>query len=173
MFFVLKSLRKVYKLVISETAISSIALGFTLGVILGLTPLLAWHNLPLLVLVLMFRINLSAVLASMGFFKVAAIPLWGTFNELGASLLGEDSLNGLWTTCVNTPGLSLLQLNNSQVLGSLLVSLCLAPVVLVASVFVVRWARSVLTEQRQNHWLAKILARSRIFAKLTKWAADA
>ena len=62
---------------------------------------------------------------------------------------------------------------NPQVLGSLVVSLCLAPAVLIVSVFAVRWGRRVLTDERQDHWLAKMLARSRVFAKLTKWAAGA
>jgi uncharacterized protein (TIGR03546 family) len=171
-YVLLKSLRKVFKLVVSETAILSISAGFAVGMVLGLTPLLKVHTVLLLALVMIFRINLSAVFTSMGVFKLVGIPLWPTFHGLGASLLSDPARVDLWTTVTHTPGLNLLDLNNSQVLGSLLVSAGLFPVVLIVGTVAVKWGRRVFTEERQSHWLARMVTKSRIFGAMVKWAGD-
>ncbi|MGE0706926.1 MAG: TIGR03546 family protein [Planctomycetota bacterium] len=171
MLFLLKQLRALYKVLISETSPVSIASGFATGVILGLTPFLGLHTFLILCAVLMLRINLSAVFITMAVFKLLSIPLWEPFHGLGAALLSADSLRGLWTFCTNTGGLKLFKLNNSQMLGSLLVSLLLAPLVFGLGVVLVHRAREILTQDRQDHWLVKWVNTSRLLKLLAGWAS--
>lgn len=172
MLLLLKTVRKLYKLIVSEAAPISIALGLALGMVLGLTPLLCWHNLLVAVLILMLRVNISASLIGMGAFKVAGIPLWGAFHALGAQLLSKPDLEQVWIRVVHAPGLSLLGLNNSQVLGSLVVSACLFPVILIGGGLFVKRMRRVLTEEAQNHWLARLVTRSKFLGYLVRMAGD-
>jgi uncharacterized protein (TIGR03546 family) len=166
----LKQFRKLFKVMMSETAPISIGLGLGIGVYLGLTPLLSGHTILLIALLMVFRINMSAAFCSMAIFKLLGMPLWATFHTLGASLLDNPSLSGLFTTLVNTPGTSLLSLNNSQVLGSLVVSTGLLPFVIVGGMLLTKWVRKVFTEQREEHWLSRMLLKSKIFAHAVKWA---
>lgn len=170
MYTLLQQLRKLFKVMISETAPISIALGLGIGVYLGLTPLLAAHTALLVVLLMVFRINMSAAFCSMAIFKLLGMPLWPSFHTLGASLLDDPSLSGVFTVLVNTPGLALLSLNNTQILGSLVVSTGLLPFVIVAGVLLTKWVRRVFTEQRQDHWLAKAVLKSKLFGAAVKWA---
>jgi uncharacterized protein (TIGR03546 family) len=166
----LKQLRKLFKVMLSETAPISVALGLGIGVYLGLAPLLSGHTILLIALLMVFRINMSAAFCSMAIFKLLGLPLWGTFHTLGASLLDNPSLAGLFTTLVNAPGTSLLSLNNSQVLGSLVVSTALLPFVVGGGVVLTKWVRKVFTEQRAEHWLSRMLLKSKTFGHFVKWA---
>ena len=165
--FLLKMLRSFYKLLISETAPLSIAAGFAAGVLLGFTPLLSPHNLLLAMVIMLLRVNLSAALFSMALFKLVGIPLWGAFHELGWDLLNRPGLEAVWRS---VPGFDLLRLNNTQVLGSLAVSLLVAPVVLLLGLALVRRARALLTENRANHWFVRFVNRSRVLSYLAQWA---
>lgn len=165
--FLLKMLRSLYRLLISETAPLSIASGFAAGVILGFTPLLSPHNFLIAMVILLVRVNLSAALFSMATFKLIGVPLWGAFHELGYDLLTRPGLESTWTAI---PGLTTLRLNNSQILGSLVVSLLVAPVVLLAGLGLVHRARAVLNEKRANHWFVRFVNRSRVLSYLAKWA---
>lgn len=166
----LRYLRSLYRLIISETAPLSIAAGLAAGCVLGLTPLSAPHNLLIAMAILLLRVNLGAALFSMGVFKLLGALLWGAFHELGLSLLTNPGLEGLWRGLVYTPGPSYLRLNNTQILGSLTVALLLAPLVLLGGLGFVRHARAVLTEKRANHWLVRWTSSSRILAYLARWA---
>lgn len=168
--FLLKTLRSLYKLIISETAPLSIASGFACGMVLGLTPFLAPHNILIVMAVLLLRVNLSATLFGWGIFKLVSILLWGAFHELGLSILTDPAREGLAQTLSYGPGLSLLRLNNTQILGSLLVALLLFPIVLIAGLGLVRRARAILNEKRANHWLVRWTSSSRILAYLARWA---
>ena len=91
MYTLLKQLRKLFKIMVSETAPLSIALGFGIGLYLGLTPLLSAHTILLVALLMVFRINMSAAFCAMAIFKLIGMPLWPTFHRLGVSLLEDPS----------------------------------------------------------------------------------
>ncbi|MCA9481390.1 MAG: DUF2062 domain-containing protein, partial [Nitrospira sp.] len=58
----IKLLAKLLRVLNSETEPGQISLGFGLAMIAGLTPLLSLHNLLVLLLVCVLRVNLSAFL---------------------------------------------------------------------------------------------------------------
>jgi len=169
MYLLLRQLRKLYKVIVSETKPSQIAAGFCFGVLLGLTPLLSLHNLLLVAFLLLLRVNISACFLSMGVFKLLSVPLSGAANALGASLLTAKSLHGLWRWVAWNLGA--FELNNTQVLGSLLISLVLCVPVFFGSMAFVKRAREILTEGRKDHWLVKLVSESRALTYLIRLAA--
>jgi uncharacterized protein (TIGR03546 family) len=106
-----------------------LSLAFFYGALLGLTPTLAvLHCLIILLSFVFLRVPLiltalTAVIA----FGLGLLVLDPLLDKIGQSLLTMASLQGLWTQIYNAPLLPLLKLNNSLVLGALVVSLALLP----------------------------------------------
>jgi uncharacterized protein (TIGR03546 family) len=102
-----------------------IATAMALGMVLGLTPLFSLHNLLIVLLVFILRINLGGLLLSFGLFSGFAYILDPLFHQWGQSVLTAASLNGLWTELYNNAFWRLTSFNNTIVMGSLLFSLIL------------------------------------------------
>jgi uncharacterized protein (TIGR03546 family) len=109
----------------SETEPGQISLGFCFAMVAGLTPLISLHNLVVLLLVLVLRVNVSAFLLGLAFFSVLAYLLDPLFHRIGLAVLTARPLEGLWTALYNSMLWRLERFNNSIVMGSLLVSLLL------------------------------------------------
>lgn len=125
----LKLLSKFIKVLRSEASPNQIAWGFALGAVPGLTPPGSLHNLFVLILIILLRINLAAAILSFALFSVFAWIFDPFFDSLGFTLLVRISaLQGLWTDLYNAPVAPLFRFNNTVVMGSLLVSLLLVPV---------------------------------------------
>lgn len=126
-------LAKLLKALHSDVGPWSLAFGIALGMIVGLTPLIKLHNVILLFVVLLFRVNLSTFLLSWGLFSVIAYMLDPLMNIVGESLLTNQSLLSMWTALYSTGVGRLSQFYHTLTLGSLIVSLILFPMVLFAS----------------------------------------
>jgi uncharacterized protein (TIGR03546 family) len=121
-------IRAAYKLlqvISSETEPGQISLGFAFALIAGFTPLLSPHNLLVLFLILVLRVNLSAFFLGLAFFSGVAYLLDPVFHRVGLAALTAGPLDGLWTTLYNSTPWRLERFNNSIVMGSLLVSVVL------------------------------------------------
>ncbi len=121
-------IRTVYKLVriiSSETEPGQISLGFAFALIAGFTPLVSLHNLLVLFLILVLRVNLSAFFFGLAFFSGVAYLLDPLFHRIGLAILTAGSLEGLWTALYNSTLWRLERFNNSIVMGSLIVSVLL------------------------------------------------
>ena len=66
---------KLIRVIHSDTDPRQISLGFSLGMIPGLTPLSSPHNLIVLLVVLLFRVNISASILSWAVFSILANAL--------------------------------------------------------------------------------------------------
>ena len=116
---------KIVKVLNSETAPGQISLAVCFAMLLGFTPLFSLHNLLVLFLVLILRVNLSAVILGWIFFSGLAYLLDPLFHRIGLALLSAGALENLWTAFYNTTLLRLAHFNNTIVMGSLVVSLIL------------------------------------------------
>ena len=134
---------KLLKILNSDDNPAQIALAVVFATIMGLTPLLSPHNILLLLLVLVIRVNLSLFLVSLGFFTITGYLFDPLSNSLGLSLLQAEALQGLWTHLYQSSIWRLLAYNNSLVLGSLTLSLLVSPLVFIAT----RW---LITHYRQR-----------------------
>jgi len=124
--FGLELLAKLFKVLRSGESPNQIAAGFILGMIPGLTPIWNLHNLIVLILLIILRVNFAAAIFSFILFSAFAYIFDPLFHSLGYYFLVEQtSLNDFWTTFFNTPVLGLSGLNNTVVLGSFIVSIIL------------------------------------------------
>ena len=126
MYMILKLIQKLIATLNSDGTPKQVAAGIAIGTVFGLTPLINLHNLVIFAIVLFFKITLPAVM--LGWF--VSIPLGFAldplFDRLGQQLLDVLTLNPFWTTVTNAPVIALANLNNSVVLGSLVVWLVAA-----------------------------------------------
>jgi uncharacterized protein (TIGR03546 family) len=143
-------LARILKVLNSETAPAQIAAAVLLALFMGLSPLGAPHNLFLLLLVLVLRVNLSLFLVSFAFFSGVAWLLDPLAHSLGKGLLEAGALEGLWTAMYNTGFWRFLGFNNTVLLGQVVVALVLAAPVYFAVTFIVRNYREHLRERIQK-----------------------
>ena len=136
-------IRAAYKLlqvIGSETEPGQISLGFAFALIAGFTPLASLHNVLVLFLILVLRVNLSAFLLGLAFFSGLAYLLDPVFHRVGLAALTAGSLEGLWTALYNSMLWRLERFNNSIVMGSLLLSLLLfVPLYLASNRLIVKY----------------------------------
>jgi uncharacterized protein (TIGR03546 family) len=121
----IEAVANLLKVINSETEPGQISLALCLSMIAGFTPALSLHNLLVLLLVLVLRVNISAFGLGWAFFSATAYLLDPLFHRMGLIVLTAPSINVLWTGLYNTTWFRLDRLNNTIVMGSLLFSLVL------------------------------------------------
>lgn len=155
------SIIKLLKVLNSETGPWQLAFGVSLGMILGLTPMLSMHNVIVLLLVLWCRVNLSLFLLSFGVFSGIAYILDPVFHQTGFSVLNALSMIPLWTEWYNEALMRWTRFNNTVVMGSLVVSLLLfMPMTLLARLGV-KYYRQRWQKRLENSPLMKWLNTTR------------
>ena len=70
--FVLEFIAKLIKILRSEISPNQISWGFALGMILGLTPFWSLHNLIVVILIIILKVNLATAIFSFGIFSAIA-----------------------------------------------------------------------------------------------------
>ena len=153
---VLKILSKLFKALRSNESPNQLAWGFVLGMIIGLTPLWNLHNLVVIVLILIFKVNAAMAGVAFILFDIivfAFLPLLDPlFHSLGYWLLVDvEWLRPLWVFISTTPVLAWCNFNNTVVLGSFVVALLL----IVPLYFFTKW------------WVVQY--RDKIDARIQKW----
>jgi len=146
----LRQLAKLLKALNAETSPWQISLAFVLGMIMGFTPLASFHNLLVLLLAFVLRINFSAFILGFASFTGIAYLLDPLFIRLGEALLLNPALQGMWTVLYESDLWRLTHFNNTLTLGSLIVSLLLA----LPLFFLSRW---LILEYREHvlSWVQK------------------
>ena len=122
----LRLIIKVLKALNSNEAPWQISLGIIFGSILGLTPLFSLHNLAILFLALVINLNVSMMIVSCAVFSLIAYALDPLFHQLGFAVLTSENLEGFWTQFFSCPISLFANLNNTIVMGSLIVTLAAA-----------------------------------------------
>jgi uncharacterized protein (TIGR03546 family) len=147
--FILKILSKFVKALHAEDSPKQVAWGFALGAIPGLTPLWGLHNLAVLILILIIRINGAAALLSFALFSLLAAILSPLLHVLGLAVLTKlPFLTGLWTALYNAPLAPFTRFNETTAMGGFVVALILV----VPNYFLFR----ILVEQYRKRWREKI-----------------
>ncbi|MCK4746819.1 MAG: TIGR03546 family protein [Bacteroidales bacterium] len=139
---------KFVKALHSEDSPKQVAWGFALGAIPGLTPLWGLHNLLVLILVLIIRVNAASALFSFAVFSLLAVMLSPVFHITGFAVLTKiPFLTGLWTALYNAPLAPFTRFNETLAMGGFLVALIL----LIPNYFLFRF----LVEQYRKKWKAE------------------
>jgi uncharacterized protein (TIGR03546 family) len=121
----LQLLGKLVKALRSEAAPGQLAGGFILGIIIGLTPFLSLHNLVIVLLVAVLRVNVAMFMFSFLLFSAIAFFFDPYFHDLGFFIPTLESMQGTYTAMYNIPWIALSNFNNTVVMGSLIVGLIL------------------------------------------------
>lgn len=137
---------KLLKALNSNANPSQLALAVCFALVIGFTPLSAPHNVLLIFLLLILRINLSLFLVSWGLFTLVAYLFDPLSNALGLALLNAEGLNGLWQTMYNNNVWRFLGFNNSLILGTTAVSLLLViPLFFISRLIVIEYRDHILS----------------------------
>lgn len=141
----IKLLAKLLRVLNSETEPGQLSLGLCFAMIVGLTPLLSLHNLFVLLLVFILRVNISVFLLGLALFTGIAYLLDPLFHLLGLAVLTAPSLEGLWTSLYQSVWWRLEHFNNSMVMGSLVLSVAFfVPVLVLSNLLICRYRQHVL-----------------------------
>ncbi|MEX2181923.1 MAG: TIGR03546 family protein [Gemmatimonadaceae bacterium] len=118
---IFKLLQSLLRALNSEGTPGQVAMGMAIGLAFGLTPLVSLHNLVILAVAMLTTVSFPGVIVGW----IVAVPvgfmLDPLFDRVGMALLTTDALTPLWLWVVNTPVVALSRLNNTIVLGSLVV----------------------------------------------------
>ena len=155
----LKAIAKLLKVLNSETDPGQISLSLCFAMFAGLTPFLSLHNLLVLFLVLVLRVNLSTFVLGLLFFSGVAYLLDPLFHWIGLTVLTAPPLEGLWTALYNCTLSRFERFNNSVVMGSLLVSLLLfVPLYLISRAVIVQYREHLLAWVRRTRIMQALKA---------------
>jgi uncharacterized protein (TIGR03546 family) len=147
----------------SESGPGQIALAFSLALITGLTPLLSFHNLLILFLACIIRINFGAFILGTLFFSGLAYLLDPMFMSIGESLLLNESLQTFWTGLYQSDFWRITEFNNTLVLGSLVFALVFFIPVLLLSRWLVTTYREKVMSWVNTLKITKILKASSFY----------
>ncbi len=156
-------LAKLLKALNAEGSPAQVSLGFTLGMVVGLTPLWTVSNLFWLLVASVFRINLTAFFLAAVVFSGIAYLFDPSMERLGYWLLNLPALQDLWTAAYNNDLLRLTRFNNTLVLGGLVSGLVLAlPFYLLSNFLVKNYRQHLLVWVRKTR-LVKLLKASNFY----------
>ena len=172
----IEAIAKLLKVLNSETEPGQISLAVCLSMIAGLTPLYSLHNLLVLLLVFLLRVNVSAFIIGFVVFSGAAFLLDPLFHKLGLWVLTLPALEGIWTILYGQVLWRIEGYNNTIVMGSILVSLLLfVPLFLGLNVLIRKYRQHILERLRKLK-IVKILKATKfyeIYESATAWGGKA
>ena len=141
----IRIIARLLKILNSESEPGQLSLAFCFAMIIGFTPLFSLHNIIVILLVLLIRVNLSAFLLGWAVFSGIAYLLDPLFHRIGLALLTTSSLEGLWTALYNMTIFRLENFNNTIVMGSLFLSLALfVPLYIVLNISIRKYREHIL-----------------------------
>ena len=142
----MKMIAKLLKAMNSNAHPMQIGLAMALGMVVGLTPLLAPHNLLAVVLLLFLKLNFSGFTLSWAFFSGLAVILNPMFHSVGETILANPSMAETFTTMYNDWFWRWLDFNNTVVMGSVVCCLVLLiPAAVLFSVLINLYRRKLQT----------------------------
>lgn len=161
--FILKQLFSLLRLLHSENGDKSIAIGVSLGFILGLTPTLSLQGLLLVLILVLIRIQVGAALLSWLFFSFLPLLIPQPLNLIGGLVLEASPLRPLWTFFYKAPILPLSQFNNTIVMGGFIVGLLGSPLIYLASLKLTQKYRSSVGAYISQTKFIKVIKGSKLY----------
>lgn len=168
---ILKLIGRLFKILHSDISPAQIAGGVAFGAIIGLTPLFSLHNLFVLFLICIIRVNVSSVIFSAIVFGLLSYIIAPLSNQLGYFLLvNAEFLKPLWTWLYNLPIVPWTNFNNTLLMGGLALSIVLfIPNLIWARKGVVAY-RATLKPKLENTKLIKAIKASSLYIWYRRFA---
>jgi len=161
---------KFIRLLSSDVSPLQLSSAIALAMIAGLTPVLSLHNLIVLFLVFILRVNFSAFVLAWAVFSVLAYLLDPLFNQLGEYLLLNPDLKVFWTSLYNMPLARISGFNNTLLLGSFVFSMALfIPVLILFKFLIVRYRKYIVERFKQSR-LFRIMSTNKWVSRAASFA---
>ncbi|MFA5667974.1 MAG: TIGR03546 family protein [Balneolaceae bacterium] len=160
----LKYLSKLLKELSSEAEPSQLAGGFILGMIIGLTPIMSFHNLIIVVLILVLKVNIGMALLSFTVFSGVAYLADPGFHAFGVWMLEHDGLQSLWTSIYDNEWWAMTRFYNTVVLGSFVSALLLCVPMFPLTIYLIKNYRTHIHARVQKTKLMQALKGSKIYS---------
>tara|TARA_R110000868_G_scaffold259361_12_gene517486 strand:- start:6820 stop:7344 length:525 start_codon:yes stop_codon:yes gene_type:complete len=125
MLILLKYVAKLLKALASEASPSQIAGGLILGMIIGLTPIMSIHNLLIIFLIIILKVNIGMAILSFLIFSGIAYLADPMFHSFGIWLLEQEGMQTTYTTMYNNEYWAITKFYNTVVIGSFFLALIL------------------------------------------------
>lgn len=155
----LNQLIKLIKVLNANENPAQLAGAIVVAMVMALTPFWSLHNLVLVFLLCVLRLNLFLFFLAFALWSGIAWGLDPYSASLGESLLMSDSLNGLWTTLYQSDFWRLAHFNNTLTLGSFVLSLILLlPVYFLSLWLVTRYRDTILAWINRTHAMQALKA---------------
>lgn len=167
--FFLRPIRQFAQALVANDSAGQVAWGFVLGMAIGLVPKGNFVAVLLGMMLLGLRVNKPAGLMGAGLFACVGMLLDSLAHRIGSFLLAWPPLQNLHTALFDTAISPWLGLNNTVVVGQLVIALYLAyPAYCLAHLFSLR------VQARLSRWLLRFRAvRLLRGAELgTQWGID-
>lgn len=162
--FLLQFFAKLLKAISSEVAPSQLAGGFILGMIVGLTPLLSLHNLFIVILLIILKVNIGMAIVAFTLFSAIAYLADPLFHSLGISILDHPSLQATFISMYNNEWWAITNFYNTVVMGSLVVALALCIPVFPLTILLINRYREKVLARMQKWKVIKMLKGSKVYS---------
>ena len=159
----LTMLAKLFKILNSDSSPAQIALGFAFALFIGLTPFFSLHNLIILLLVFVIRVNLGGFFLAAGVFTLLAYLLDPVSVEIGEQLLAHPELIGTWTELYQSDVWRGFKFNHTLLLGSVVLSAVLFIPVLIIFTILIRVYRHKLMAWFEKLKIVKFIKASKFY----------
>lgn len=161
---ILRYIAKLLKALASEASPAQLAGGFVLGMIIGLTPFFSLHNLLIVVLILILKVNIGMALLAFLIFSGIAYLADPAFHNFGIWLLENESLQTTWRSMYEVEWWAATRFYNTVVIGSFVVAVSLIiPMFPIVVVFVNQY-RKHIHERVQKLKIVKALKGTKLYS---------
>ncbi|MEO9887838.1 MAG: TIGR03546 family protein [Balneola sp.] len=164
MFIILKYIAKLLKALSSEASPNQLAGGFILGMIIGMTPVASIHNLIILMLVIILKVNIGMVILAFLVFSGIAYLADPLFHSFGIWILELERMQSTWTSMYDNELWAITKFYNTVVIGSFVsaVLLCI-PMFPLTKIGVIQYRKNI-HEKVMKTKFAKALKGTKLYS---------
>ena len=136
----LKQIIKFLRILNSDISPGQIAAGICFGMFLAFTPFLSLHNIIIVLLICILRVNVTGVFVGWAFFALVAWMIDPWFIQAGEYILAKPEWVPLWTELYQQDIWRLAHFNNTMTMGSIAVATALwLPLFIIMRVLIIRY----------------------------------
>lgn len=159
----LRAIARLLKVLNSENEPGQISAALVFSIIAGLTPIMSLHNILVILLVTVLRVNMSAFILGLALFSAIGYILDPLFHGLGLAILTAPALEGLWNTLYGSALFRIERFNNSIVMGSLVFSLIISVPSFLGFNFLIRKYREHVLERVRKSGIMQAFMASKLY----------
>lgn len=164
MLLILKYIAKLLKALASEAKPWQLALGFVLGMIIGLTPVFSFHNLFIVILLLILKVNIGMALLAFILFSGIAYLADPAFHQFGTWLLEHENYQELWISIYDNEWWALTRFYNTVVIGSFVSAVLLSIPAYPLVILFVQQYRKHINDRIQKWKIVKALKGTKLYS---------